>query len=69
MTDSLWHLDMYSGVLLAQAEKKEAEAPKEAEQMDTDAAADAAPAGKGAQTGTEAGGPEMVPEVSEPMAD
>ena len=54
---------------LAQAEKKEPEAPKEPEQMDTDTAADAKPAGEGAQTGTETGGPEMAPEVSEPMAD
>ena len=55
--------------MLAQAEKKEAEVPKEPEQMDTDAAADAKRAGEGAQTGTEAGGPEMAPEVSEPMAE
>ncbi len=55
--------------IVLQAEKKEAEAPKEPEQMNTDAAADAPPAGEGAQTGTEAGGPEMAPEVAEPMAD
>ena len=64
-----WHWSLMPVCLtcnsvLAQAEK-EPEAPKEAEQMDTDAQ----PAGDGAQTGTEAGEPQTAPEVSEPMAE
>ena len=52
-----------------QAEKKEPEAPKEPEQMDTDTAADAQTTGEGAhapaETTTGAGGPQ----ISEPMVD
>lgn len=52
-----------------QAEKKEPEAPKEPEQMETDTAADAQATGKGAHVPAEATAEAGGPQASEPMVD
>lgn len=52
-----------------QAEKKEPEAPKEPEQMETDTAADAQATGEGAHASAEATTGAAGPQVSEPMVD